>query len=285
MSYTTLISCADLVPNLGRPGWAVFDCRFDLRAPSRGRESYLEGHITGAIHADLDRDLTGPVVRGVTGRHPLPTIESLTETLSGWGVDRDVQVVAYDDSGGSMAARLWWMLRWLGHDAVAVLDGGWSAWQSFGGPLGVGVESRAPRRFVPRERLDLLVNASQVSNVIGDSAFSLCDSRNRDRYRGENETLDPVAGHIPGAVSVPYGDNLGSDGRFLSSDLLRRRFESEIPGVGQSTVIFYCGSGVTAAHNVLAFTHAGLAGAQLYPGSWSEWITDPRRPVTRGPNP
>lgn len=263
----------------------MFDCRFDLRAPTRGRESYLEGHIAGATYADLKRDLASPVEPGMTGRHPLPTVESFVDTLSRWGVDGRVQVVVYDDQGGAMAARLWWMLRWLGHDAVAVLDGGWSAWRAFGGLVRTGAEDRQPRTFTPSQRPELLVDANSVDQLRQHRDFALCDSRNADRYRGENETLDPVAGHIPGAVSFPYVENLDTEGRFLPSHLLRDRFETRLHGVKGSNVVFYCGSGVTAAHNVLAFAHAGLGQAVLYPGSWSEWITDPRHAIATGPDP
>jgi thiosulfate/3-mercaptopyruvate sulfurtransferase len=284
--HTTLISCEELEPHLGDAEWAVFDCRFDLQAPARGREEYLKGHIARAVHADLDRDLTGPIEAGVTGRHPLPPVDAFVATLSRWGVDDTVQVVAYDDQGGTMAAaRLWWMLRWLGHDTVAVLDGGWSAWKSRGGPVATGTDSRLPRRFAPRIRSDMVVNGRRVDELRSDPSFVVCDSRGPDRYRGENETIDPVAGHIPGALSVPYRENLDAAGGFLTTSDMKRRFERVMPDARSKRVVFYCGSGVTAAHNVLAFRHAGLGDALLYPGSWSEWITDARRPIATGPNP
>lgn len=281
MPYTTLISTAELNQHLTRPDWAVIDCRFVLTDTENGRQAYRQTHIAGAVYAHLDEDLSGPIIRGQTGRHPLPEIETLVQTLSNWGIDAGVQVVAYDDSGGAIAARPWWLLRWLGHQAVAVLDGGWQRWQAEERPIRSGVETRPARNFTPQPQPHLLADAAEVLKIRTDPTFRLLDSRSADRYRGQNETLDPVAGHIPGAICTPYAENLGPDGRFLPMETLRSRFQISLGDVPAERAIFYCGSGVTAAHNVLALAHAGLGQARLYAGSWSEWITDPNRPVER----
>ena len=285
MAYRTLISAAELAANLEDENWAVIDCRFSLADTEQGRRLYLTSHIPGAIYAHIDEDLSGPVTPGKTGRHPLPEPAALAEKLSSWGVDERVQVVAYDDSGGAMAARLWWLLRWLGHDAVAVVDGGWSQWQAAGLPVTPAISSRTPRIFAPRVRGGMAATTQELNNRLDAPDLALFDSRTADRYRGENETIDPVAGHIPGAISAPYPDNLQADGCFQPAPALRERFAALLHGAPAREAIFYCGSGVTAAHNVLAVTHAGLGDTRLYAGSWSEWITDPNRPVATGPNP
>ena len=281
MTYTTLISTAELALHLADPDWAIVDCRFALADPERGRRDYARAHIPGAIYAHLNEDLSGPIVPGVTGRHPLPAIEFAAARFSDWGIDQQVQVVAYDDSGGSIAARLWWLLRWLGHEAVAVLDGGWPKWQDEAHPVGDGAALRSARRFVPHPRSDLLVTTAEVESRLYDAGSSYFDARTADRYRGENETIDPIAGHIPGAISAPYPDNLKPDGTFRSDDELLRRFTELLGDTPAEYGAFYCGSGVTAAHNILALKHAGLGDARLYAGSWSEWITDPQRPIEK----
>lgn len=285
MTYTTLIRCDELAPHVGDPDWAIVDCRFTLGKPERGQADYLEGHIPGSVYAHLDRDLSGPAVPGRTGRHPLPEVATFSAKLSSWGIDDTVQVVALDDSGGSMAARLWWMLRWLGHDAVAVLDGGWQAWRHGGYPSRGGEETRAPRAFVARPRDDRVVTVAEVAAHLGDPGFHLVDARAADRYRGENETIDPVAGHIPGAASLPYAGNLDASGRFRSPHELRARFKAALGERHPQSAVFYCGSGVSATHDLLAMAHAGLGDGRLFVGSWSEWITDPDRPVARGAEP
>ncbi len=281
MSYTTLVAPATLRAHLDDPAWAVVDCRFSLDDTGRGRGAYLEAHVPGALYAHLDDDLSGPVRPGTTGRHPLPAVDAFAATLSRWGIDAAVQVVAYDDAGGGIAARLWWVLRWMGHGAVAVLDGGFPAWQRAGYPVRGGAETRPPRRFVPHPRPDLVADVEEVEARRADPAFRLVDARAAERYRGEVEPIDPVAGHIPGAVSAPWAENLDAAGCFLPPEALRARFETVLGDAPPDGVISYCGSGVTAAHNLLALAHAGLDGARLYPGSWSHWITDPERPVAR----
>jgi len=283
MPYTTLLTPSELAHHLADPDWVVVDCRFSLNDTERGRRDYQQAHIPGAVYAHLNEDLSGPIIPGKSGRHPLPDRDVLAQTLSRWGISPGVQVVAYDDAGGSMAAvRLWWLLRWLGYDAVAVLDGGWPRWQRENRETRSGIEHRSARIFTPNPQSDLLVDASDVLAMLHDTEHPLFDSRSADRYRGENETIDPVAGHIPGARSAPYAENLDPDGLFLSPEALRARFQTLLGDVPADHVTFYCGSGVTAAHNVLAMSHAGLGTPRLYAGSWSEWITDPKRPIKTG---
>lgn len=280
MPYTTLISVTELSEHLNDPDWVIIDCRFSLADPEQGRRDYISAHIPGSLYAHLDEDLSSPVIKGITGRHPLPSIERITQTLSNWGIDSRVQLIAYDDAGGSMAAaRLWWILNWLGHESAAVLNGGWQAWLKDEMATNSGIECRTPRNFVPQEKSHLLVDAETILARIYEPEPLLFDSRSSHRYRGEDENLDPVAGHIPGAISAPYSENLDTEGRFLPREALRARFNSLLNGAPAETAIFYCGSGVTAAHNLLALAHAGLGYGRLYAGSWSEWITDPSRPV------
>ena len=286
MTFRTLISPQTLFSHLRDPHWVVVDCRFWLDDPEKGRRDYRQAHIPGAVYAHLDEDLSAPPVPGRTGRHPLPEPDALAAHLTAWGIGNDCQVVAYDDRGGAIAARLWFLLRWLGHDAVAVLDGGFPAWEAAGLPTGAELPAPQPRPFTPRLRPHLVVAVEEVEAIVrGETARLLCDSRTPERYRGEQEPLDPVAGHIPGAPSLPYPDNLGPDGRFLPVEQLRARFLAAWEGRPAGETVFYCGSGVTAAHNLLAVMHAGLGEARLYAGSWSEWITDPRRPIATGAQP
>jgi thiosulfate/3-mercaptopyruvate sulfurtransferase len=282
VTYRTLVDPGDVAAHLTDPDWAVVDCRFALADPEHGEAAYLAGHIPGAVYAHLDRDLAGAVVPGHTGRHPLPEPAALAATLGRWGIDARTQVVAYDDAGGAMAARLWWMLRWLGHDAVAVMDGGWPAWLARDRPVRAGRETRPARSFNPRPRPEMLADAAEVLRLRSDPSARVLDARSADRYRGENETIDPVAGHIAGAVSAPFAENLASDGAFRSPDALKTHYSAILGTVSPDRAVVYCGSGVTAAHNLLALAHAGLDGARLYAGSWSEWITDPARPIESG---
>lgn len=284
MAFTTLLSTEELSNHINDPGWVIVDCRFSLTDTEQGRRHYLWSHIPGAVYAHLDEDLCAHVVPGVTGRHPLPKIEILAQKFSNWGIGSGVQVVVYDDwpsASGAIAARLWWTLRWLSHDSVAVLDGGWERWISEKRPVVSGEEVQVYRKFHPYPRLELIATSDDVEVMRYDPKYSILDSRGADRYRGENETIDPVAGHIPGAISAPYTDNVGPDGLFLSKEALQSRFEKLLDDQQAENVVFYCGSGVTAAHNLVAFAHAGRGIARLYVGSWSEWITDPDRPVAR----
>jgi thiosulfate/3-mercaptopyruvate sulfurtransferase len=282
MPYTTLISSEALLPHLDEQGWAIVDCRFSLQDPERGRHAYRQAHLPGAVYAHLDEDLCGPIVPGITGRHPLPSVAQFARTLSRWGITTGVQVVAYDDAGGTMAARLWWMLQWMGHEAVAVLDGGWPHWKQDGHPTRSDAETRMPAVFVPHPRPELIVTADEVETLRQHPEHRLLDARGVERYRGVHEPIDPVAGHIPGALSAPYLDNLDADGRFQSPEALRTHYAPLIEDIPTDHLSCYCGSGVTAAHTVLAFAHAGLGLPRLYVGSWSEWITDPERPIAQG---
>ena len=281
--HQTLISAADLAAHIDDANWVVIDCRHDLMNLAAGRDGYAAGHLPGAVFADIETVLSGARVGsdGVfRGRHPLPEKEALLDALRGFGVNDATQVVAYDAHGGMFAARLWWLLRWLGHEAVAVLDGGMAAWEAAGQSLSTeapvkprgSLSVRAP--FVPtvtvREVLDNLASHQRI----------VIDARAADRYRGENETIDPVGGHIPGAKNRFFKDNLGADGRFKDAAQLREEFGALIDDPAQA--IMQCGSGVTACHNLLALEVAGLPGAALYPGSWSEWVGDGSRPVAKG---
>jgi thiosulfate/3-mercaptopyruvate sulfurtransferase len=282
MANKTLTSKPELAAHLGDPTWLIIDARFSLADPSLGRRNYQEAHIPGAIYAHLDEDLSSAVLPGLTGRHPLPDAARAAEVFTRWGLPENGQVVVYDDMGGALAAvRVWWMLRWLGYENVAVLDGGWQHWVKHNEPVQGGVESRAAKPFLAKPRAGLVVSAEQVARLRLDPDWRLLDARGADRFHGENETIDPVAGHIPGAISAPYMGNLNPDGTFRPVEQLRARYKRLIGDVPLEQVAVYCGSGVTSIHNILAMLHAGLGEARLYAGSWSEWITDPRRPVEK----
>ncbi len=283
--YRTLVTPETVARHLNDPDWVVVDCRFSLTDTEIGRRAYLEAHVPGAVYAHLDEDLSIRPVPGQTGRHPLPPLETFAARLSRWGIDEQVQVVVYDDISGVFAGRLWWMLRWLGHDAVAVMDGDWRHWQQEARPTTGGEESRPSRPFVPRPRPTMQITVDELRDRLGAADLKLLDARGADRYRGENETIDPRAGHIPGALSAPYADNLDAEGRFLAPELLRARWQRLLDDTPADEAIVYCGSGVSAAHNLIAMEWAGLEPARLYVGSWSEWITDPERPTSTGPTP
>ena len=282
MAYETLITADELESHLDDPDWVAVDCRFSLADTERGGRDYRQRHIPGAVYAHLDANLSGPVERGRTGRHPLPDVDTLARTLGGWGIDSGIQVIVYDDFKGGIAVRLWWLLGWLGHDAVALLDGGWPAWEAAGKPTRAGVENRRARSFEAHLRPDRIATVDDVVEAGSASDATLLDARAGERYRGEVEPFDAAAGHIPGAVSAPWGGNVDSHGRMHAPDLLRRRFEGVLGGTDPARAVCYCGSGVTANHDVLAMVHAGLERPRLYPGSWSEWITDPSRERATG---
>lgn len=283
MIYTTLISVPQLISESRNPDFAIIDCRYSLADPELGRQNYLEAHIPGAIYAHLDDDLSSPVIEGVTGRHPLPSVENFTDKLSDWGISASSQVVVYDDAGGAIAAsRLWWLLRWLGHNAVSVLDGGWQAWLKSGETVRGSMEKRSSRLFIPRVLQGRLIEKNEILARFHDSNFLLLDSRDVDRYRGEVEVIDPVAGHIPGALPSPHRNILDAQGKFLSPEALRHYFQPLLGETLPRDTVFYCGSGVTAAQNVLAMEHAEMGEARMYVGSWSEWIIDTERPIATG---
>jgi len=277
--YTTLVSTADLATHLS--GFAVVDCRYDLQNEHWGREQYLSSHIPGAAYASLGADLAGAKT-GLNGRHPLPSLESLAATFGRLGITRQTQVVAYDQDTGMYASRLWWLLRYAGHQAVAVLNGGWAAWVREGRPTRSGQEIRAAAVFTPSRSLEQTVSADDVAALLGSRDHVLIDARSPERFEGRVEPIDRVPGHIPGAVNRHYKDNLGEQGTFDSAATLRDHFMRVLAGRDPRHAIVYCGSGVTACHNRLAMEHAGLPGARLYPGSWSEWSSDPARPVETG---
>ena len=284
--YTTLISATNLAERLAAaPGSIlVFDCRFDLAAPESGEKAYAQGHIPGAHYLHLDRDLSG-VKTGTNGRHPLPERAALVTKLASFGLNEGQQVVAYDAQGGMYAARLWWLLRWLGHDSVALLDGGLQAWEAAGNSLDSAVPAKSQGTFKAGAPLQVTIDAQAIERSIGTRDHLLIDARAADRYRGENETIDPVGGHIPGAPNHFFKNNLTAEGRFKTAHELREAFGSLVGTTPADRIVLQCGSGVTACHNVLAMEIAGLHGAALYPGSWSEWSADPGRPVATGPNP
>lgn len=282
--FTTILSINDLRTNLNDPDWSLIDCRFSLNDTERGRRDYQQSHLPGAIYAHLDADLSAPIIPGKTGRHPLPSSEKFAEKLSEWGVDKTVQVVAYDDAGGGVASRLWWMLRWLGHDVVAVLDGGWNAWIAANFPVSGETAVRAKRNFEPNIRENWVVDADWIAAASNDSHCCVMDARAASRFTGEQETIDPVAGHIPGALNVPFAENLDENGFFLSPEMLRKKYETILGERSVDKTATYCGSGVTACHSLLAMKHAGFPDALLYPGSWSEWITDKSRAIATGEN-
>jgi thiosulfate/3-mercaptopyruvate sulfurtransferase len=286
MTFTTLISAAMLRDLVGKPEIAIIDCRFDLMNPDGGRRAYLEGHIPGARYADLNRDLSAPIT-ATSGRHPLPTPSDFAGTLVRLRIGRATQVIAYDDSAGAFAARLWWMLRWVGHPAAAVLDGGIKAWVSEGGTLQSGQEKPLPAAAggpPPSAQADTaaVIETAEIERRLSDPAFLLIDARAGERFAGTVEPIDAVAGHIKGAVNHPFSANLGVDGRFLPAPVLREAWERRLAGRSPTQVAAMCGSGVTACHNLLSLEVAGFPGAKLYAGSWSEWIRDPHRPVAQG---
>ncbi|MBD9432991.1 sulfurtransferase [Achromobacter sp. ACM03] len=279
----TLISAADLAARLDAPDVRVFDVRHDLTNHAAGRQAYDAGHIPGARYLDHETELAAART-GKNGRHPLPSRAAFGALMAAHGVTPKTLVVAYDASGGMYAAHLWWMLRWLGHDQVAVLDGGWQAWTAAGLPTTTeaGAAVRAGQPVEPGASLAGSVDAQAVLDNISRQAFTVIDARAANRYRGEVEPMDPVAGHIPGALNRPNGENLQADGRFKPAAQLREEFATLLDGRDPAAIVHQCGSGITACHNLLSMEIAGLSGSRLYPGSWSEWCSDPSHPVATG---
>lgn len=281
MSYTTLVDTDTLARNFAA-GWCVFDCRFVLDNPQAGEQAYREAHIPGAHYLHLDHDLAGPVT-AMSGRHPLPEPMTFAAKLAAAGVGASSQVLAYDDAAGAFAARLWWLMRWLGHQQVAVLDGGWVRWLKEGRPVSREPPAAVPRGdFVARPDDSLWLGSAAVWERLRSKTGRLLDARAASRFSGAEEPIDSIAGHVPDAVNLPYTGNVSEDGRFKSAEVLKARFAAALGGVAPDEAACMCGSGVTACHNLLAMELAGLGGAKLYAGSWSEWIRDPSRPVARG---
>lgn len=274
--FTTLIDNKQLAKYLDSSNWVIVDCSYDLADKNAGRDAYLKSHIKGAVYADVHDDLSGPPVTD-HGRHPLPTKDALNQLFSRLGINHDSQVVVYDNACGCFAGRLWWLLRYMGHEATAVLDGGWQHWQQSGLASTSGEESNAKTQFQGEVNADWLVTVDRVPG-----SELLIDSRDPERYRGEVEPLDKVAGHIPGAINRFWKNNLDVHGLFKEPVQLRKEFESDLGDTEMSESVFYCGSGVTACHNLLAVAHAGFDAPRLYAGSWSEWCSDPDRPVATG---
>ena len=285
-ALNTLVSTAVLHEHLADPEWVIVDCRHDLLKPEAGHTEYATSHIPGARFMHLDRDLAGPQT-GTNGRHPLPDPAALAVKLGAAGIGPGTFVVAYDAQDGVNASRLWWMLRWLGHPSVAVLDGGWPKWVRENRPRDATVAAERPTRFVPRidqsVETGAWVDSSYVLSHIERQEMLLVDARSPERFRGETEPIDPVAGRIPGAICRFFKKNLDTDGCFRPAEVLRAEFLELLASHRPEHVVHNCGSGVSACHNLLAMEIAGLSGSRLYPGSWSEWCADPARPVERGP--
>lgn len=279
MNFNTLISTALLARHLDDPDWVVFDCRFSLADSKAGLNHYEKAHIPNAIYAHLDHDLSSPITT-TSGRHPLPDFSLLAKKLGHWGVGNHSQVICYDDAGGAFAGRMWWLLRCLGHDQAAVLNGGMNQWKKESRVLASETPAIKGNLFQPCINDTFWLEAEEVRSGFENQSILLLDARTPERYRGEQEPIDPVAGHIPGAVNRPFQSNLDGDGLFLSARELRRQFEELIQETSPENVVHMCGSGVTACHNLLAMETAGLKGSRLFAGSWSEWIRDAGRPVS-----
>ncbi len=282
MSFRTIIATDVLASHLGE-AWAIVDCRYDLQNESWGHEQYRAAHIPGAVYVSLGEDMAAPRT-GQNGRHPLPSVEALATLFGRLGISRDTQVVAYDQDNGMYASRLWWSLRYLGHDAVAVLDGGWARWMREGRPTGSGEERRGTISFEVKARPEMRLSVEDVSARLTDPSMLLVDARAPERFEGRNETIDRAAGHIPGAANHFFKTNLADDATMLPADKLRESLGRTLMGRNPTEVVMYCGSGVTACQNLLAMEHAGMPGARLYVGSWSEWSADPSRPTEKGPS-
>ena len=279
--FSTIVSTEQLANHLNDPSWVIIDCRFTLTETEAGRNAYTQSHIPGARYAHLDEDLSGPKL-GTNGRHPLPEVPVFAQKLGAWGVDKHAQVVVYDDSFGAIAVRLWWMLRWMGHDAVALLDGGLPKWQREKRLLSTATPPVMPKAFNAQVRPDMLIDTAAVLTASNKASSLIVDARAEMRFIGEIEPLDAVSGHVPGAKNLPFDDNLDLDGTLLSATELHSQYTEFLAGTDPAQVIHMCGSGVTACHNILAMEIAGLAGGKLYAGSWSAWIADTSHPVAKG---
>jgi len=282
LAFRTLIGTGDLAAHLADPQWIAVDCRFQLADAAWGEREYLASHISGAVYAHLNNDLSGPL-NGFNGRHPLPDPDVLVQTLIRLGIGDGMQVVAYDQDNGMFASRLWWLLRWLGHEDVAVLDGGFTKWTAEKRPVASGKDARPAGSLTGAPDASRMFDTAQVNSVLRSRDIMLLDARAPERYRGDVEPIDRVPGHIPGAINYHFMQNVDGRGVFLPASDLRRQLSATLGDVPPDHVVCYCGSGVTACQNLLAMEVAGLHGAKLYPGSWSEWASDPARPIARTP--
>lgn len=271
MSASLLVSVCELAEHLDDPDWRIIDCRFDLARPEAGETAYREGHIPGAIYAHLERDLSGPITAS-SGRHPLPDPQRLSTTFARWGTHTTTRVICYDAQANAYAARLWWLLRWLGHQRVAVLDGGLTAWEAQHLPLDTTVPRPEPRPFTGGARAEMWVTTAELAASVEHGRPCIIDVRTPERFAGAKEPLDPVAGHIPGARNLPFQMNVDAGGCYLPREALMKMYYRVLDGCAPAEAVVMCGSGVTACHTLLALELAGLHGAKLYAGSWSEWI-------------
>jgi len=278
MTYRTLVSTEILKQHINNSNWIIIDCRFSLTDSESGAKAYRMGHIPNARYAHLNKDLSSAITKN-SGRHPLPEFSLLTKKLGLWGITNKSQVIIYDDANGAFAGRLWWLLRCLGHDSVAILDGGINHWQQQGMPITTSLPSIKPKDFRAYINHSCWLSVSQVTSGLATKQIKLIDARTVERFRGEQEPIDPVAGHIPNAINRAFQLNLNKNGLFLDRNELQQQFMDLLGSHNPEQTVHMCGSGVTACHNLLAMEHAGLTGSKLYPGSWSEWITNQNRPI------
>lgn len=282
MVYSSIVNADVVSQYLEDRNWRVIDCRFNLKIPEEGHALYTIAHIPNAIYAHLNDDLSSPVTMS-SGRHPLPEVDKITQTLSRWGVDRNTQVIVYDNAAGSYAARLWWLLRWLGHTKVAVLNGGLDIWKRQGLPLSSDQPEFSPAKFSGSPDTGMIASTGEIEKNLHDPQFLLIDVRDPIRYQGLQEPIDSVAGHIPGAINVPWKTNIDKDGLYLPKAQLFERYTHLLHGNSAENTVFMCGSGVTACHSLVALEYLDMKGARLYPGSWSQWVSDPKHPVQTTP--
>ena len=278
MKYHSIINADELAKHLGDPSWRIVDCRYNLNAIDEGLAQYNIEHIPYAVYAHLKYDLSSPVTEK-TGRHPLPDIKKLKQTFGDWGIDDTIQVVVYDNAAGSYAARLWWLLRWLGHDNVAVLNGGFDIWKQQGLPVTSEIPQIPETTFIGQPDMTMVADTQAVEQLLEQSDTNLIDVRDPKRFQGQTEPIDRIAGHIPGAINVPWKSNTDENGLYLAKAQLHDFYKTILHGIPPDKTVFMCGSGVTACHTLVALEYIGIKGARLYPGSWSEWIADPKHPV------
>jgi len=281
MNYTSLISAEETLKHIDDPLWRIVDCRFDLKDKELGFKKYVTSHIPNAVYADLKKDLSSPV-SPTSGRHPLPSIPAMVQKLSDWGIDSTVQVIVYDDAFGSFAGRLWWILNWLGHENVAVLNGGMSYWGKMKYPVTTEVPQILSRRFESNPDMSMIADVSSIEKMPSSNKITLIDVRDPERFQGLAEPIDKIAGHVPGAINIPWKSNIDENGLYLPPSQLEILYRDIIDSQNLNDVVFMCGSGVTACHSLVAMKYMGKKGSKLYPGSWSEWIQNPDHGIETG---